>query len=249
VTISLRDSGVRSVVLDIEGTTTPISFVTDVLFPYVRSHLRPFLTARFGVPELQEVLRTLQAEWAYDAALGGDPPLLEDSPPLARLESMAAYVDWLMDRDRKSSGLKRLQGMIWKGGYENATLRGDVYPDVVRALERWHIGRVDVAIYSSGSELAQRLLFGSTSAGDLTPLIRFFFDTTLGPKTASDSYAHIAEVMGRPCGELLFVSDVVAELDAASETGVPSLRCLRPGNAAQPPNDYAVIESFDEIVA
>lgn len=235
--------------LDIEGTTTPIAFVSGVLFPYARAHLREFLAAQVGIAELQGLLRVLQSERAHDAALGSNPPALEDSPPAARLESVAAYVEWLMDRDRKSSGLKRLQGMIWKRGYEDGALKGEVFPDVVPALERWHVAAIDVASYSSGSELAQRLLFGSTAAGDLTPLIRQFFDTRVGPKIAPTSYARIADAMGCPCGALVFVSDVVAELNAACAAGAATLLCVRPGNVAQPAHKHDVIESFDEIAA
>jgi enolase-phosphatase E1 len=138
-----------------------------------------------------------------------------------------------MDRDRKSPGLKRLQGQIWEIGYRAGELRGDVFPDTAPAIRRWRAQGIDVAIYSSGSVLAQRHLFESTPAGDLTGLIRAFFDTAVGPKTASDSYIRIAQALGHEPSRILFVSDVTAELSAARAAGFQVRLSVRPGNPSQ----------------
>jgi enolase-phosphatase E1 len=154
-----------------------------------------------------------------------------------------------MDRDRKSPGLKDLQGLIWERGYQRGELHGIVYPDVPPALRRWCDRAVEMAIYSSGSELAQRRLFASTAEGDLTPLFAGFFDTAVGPKGEAGSYRRIASALGHAPDRVLFVSDVTAELDAAREAGCGTLLCLRPGNLPQP--DAARFDrarTFDEIV-
>jgi enolase-phosphatase E1 len=153
-----------------------------------------------------------------------------------------------MDRDRKSPGLKALQGHIWEDGYREGALTGDVFPDVPTAFRRWRDAGVRVSIYSSGSVLAQRLLFSSTPYGDLTPHIDRFFDTSVGAKVSADSYRRIAEALGLPASRQLFVSDVVAELDAARGAGYRVLLSVRPGNRPQQiaiPVD--VVERFDEI--
>ena len=152
-----------------------------------------------------------------------------------------------MDRDRKSPGLKLLQGRIWERGYRTGELAGKVFPDVAPALRRWRDAGVTVAIYSSGSELAQRLLFGSTGEGDLTKLLSRFFDTAVGPKVSPDSYRRIAGDLGERPDEVLFVSDVTAELDAADAAGCQARLCVRPGNHQQPPHHHAVVHSFDEL--
>jgi enolase-phosphatase E1 len=221
----------RGVLLDIEGTTTPVAFVYEVLFPFARAHAREHLR--------REDLSALKREHEVDEAKGLEPPAWSDEPE--------AYVHWLMDRDRKSTALKNLQGKIWLEGYKSGMLRGEVFPDVPPALERWRRHGLDVRIFSSGSVLAQRLLFSSTPAGDLTMLLNGFFDTTTGPKTEAASYSRIAAAFGCAPPEILFVSDVSRELDAARQAGMQTALCLRPGNSTQPAHGHRTIASFDEL--
>ncbi len=230
---------IRAILLDIEGTTTPIAFVYDVLFPYARAHLREYLRDR---PD-PDAIDLLKQEWTDEVAASAAP-----ASPAATAPELARYVEWLMDRDRKSPGLKRLQGLVWERGYRDGVLKGDVFADVRPALERWHKRGIKVAIYSSGSVLAQRLLFSTTAFGDLTTLLSGFFDTSSGVKTSPESYRRIAAVIGCSTAQLLFVSDVAAELDAARSAGCQVVLCVRPGNAAQRVSaDVRVVHTFDEI--
>src|SRR4029079_14087041 len=224
----------RAILLDIEGTTTPIAFVHDVLFSYARDHVREFLAEN---PHAEDIA-LLREEHAVDVS---------EAPPLTdQIESIAAYVEWLIKLDRKSTALKSLQGKIWRQGYEDGSLKSQVFADVAPALERWRERGLRISIFSSGSVLAQQLLFAHTEAGDLTPFIDSYFDTKVGKKGDAESYRKIAEVMGSPPQEILFVSDVVAELDAANEAGMKTLLSLRPGN--EPPEERdPSIHSFDEI--
>jgi enolase-phosphatase E1 len=160
---------------------------------------------------------------------------------------VVAYVRWLMDRDRKSTGLKSLQGKIWEEGYRAGDLRSEVYPDVLPALERWRGEGIDIAIFSSGSVQAQRSLFANTAAGDLTGFIRAYFDTTTGPKTAPQSYAQIATALQRSPAEVLFLSDVGAELDAARTAGMRTALCVRTLGATPPAGGHPVIHAFDQL--
>jgi enolase-phosphatase E1 len=219
------------ILLDIEGTTTPITFVYDVLFPFVRRRLDAWLP--------QADVSGLQSEYQEDVRRGLNPPAWSVPPK--------AYVEWLMDQDRKSTALKKLQGEIWLEGYQKGELHGEVFPDVTPALERWRREGVDVRIFSSGSILAQRLLFSSTQAGDLTQYLNGYFDTTTGPKNEPGSYVAIARAFGVPSSEIQFISDVTRELDAARAAGMKTLLCVRPGNHSQPENDHEVIGSFEQI--
>jgi enolase-phosphatase E1 len=220
-----------AILLDIEGTTTPISFVYETLFPFARAHAEEFLDA--------DAAAALEREYQADAAAGRQPP--EWEPGALR------FVHWLMDHDRKSTALKALQGRIWEGGYRGGQLIAQVFADVPPALRRWRKTGVDVRIYSSGSVLAQKLLFAHSDHGDLTPLLGGYFDTTTGPKLESASYAKIAAAMGLAPSHLLFVSDVAAELDAAGAAGLQVLLAIRPGNAPQPERPYRQIRDFGEI--
>jgi len=224
---------VKAILLDIEGTTTPIAFVHDVLFSYARDHVREFLTENSAA----EDIALLREEHACDA---GDAPPLDDG-----MESIAAYVEWLIKLDRKSTALKSLQGKIWRQGYEDGSLKSQVFADVAPAFERWRDRGLKIGIFSSGSVLAQQLLFAHTEAGDLTRFIDSYFDTTVGKKGDAESYRKIAAVMGIEPQQILFISDVILELDAASEAGMKTLLSIRPGNA--PAEQYPSIRSFDEI--
>jgi 2,3-diketo-5-methylthio-1-phosphopentane phosphatase len=248
VRFPLGARGVQTIVLDIEGTTTPIAFVYDVLFPFARVHLREHLQNPLNADELREPIRRLREEWSADVARGEQPPRLPDAGSDEEAVTVSAYVEWLMDRDRKSPGLKLLQGQIWERGYRAGLLRGEVFSDVPLALQRWRDASLDVAIYSSGSELAQRLIFGNTAHGDLTPFISRFLDTAVGAKSAAESYRRIAADLARPPDRILFVSDVTTELGAARSAGCQVLLCVRPGNRAQPDHPYSVISTFEEIV-
>lgn len=224
----------RAILLDIEGTTTPISFVTDVLFPFARRNAASFLAARGDEPEVRADLALLAGERALERANGA---------PLDPL----AYLFWLMDADRKSTALKALQGRIWKEGYESGALVGDIYPDVAPALARFENAGVAVSIFSSGSVLAQRLLFAHTTAGDLRPFLHGYFDTTTGAKRTPASYTEIASALGQAPGDVLFVSDVAEELDAAKAAGMDVALCVRPGTPEPAPSRHRVVRSLAEI--
>jgi len=243
VTIALAARGPRAVLLDIEGTTTPIAFVHDVLFPYARAHVREHVAANQA--GTAEAARMLPAEHEADVTGGQSPPPLGDPPSV---DGMVAYLSWLMDRDRKSPALKELQGHIWERGYREGRLRGQVYADVPGAIRRWRDAGLVVAIYSSGSELAQRRLFESTEQGDLTPLFSAFFDTGVGPKMAADSYTRIAERLRVKPNEIVFISDVTKELAAARNAGLAAILSVRPGNSSQPDaHEYEQVHSFDQL--
>lgn len=237
---------VRVILLDIEGTTTPIDFVYNVLFPYARKHVKAFLSTYHTNDDVQTDIKQLIEENARDIAQGLAPPLIQNYSDEARLASVAAYVEWLMDQDRKSTPLKSLQGRIWEAGYKAGELRSQLFSDVPRAFARWRDQQRDICIYSSGSVLAQKLLFSHTEAGDLTRFIRDYFDTNIGAKRETASYQRIAASLDCPASDLLFVSDVVAELDAARDAGMRTRLCIRPGNPSQPSSSHEIIHSFDE---
>ena len=235
---------VRVILLDIEGTTTPIDFVFKVLFPYARSQAERFLELHGSLPDVLEDLDRLRHEHLTDTHQGFNPPDLKDpSQPL----SFIAYIGWLIERDRKSTSLKSLQGKIWAEGYLSGDLRSQVFDDVPPALKRWQGQSRTTAIFSSGSVLAQRLLLAHTTAGDLTGFLSAYFDTTCGTKTDPTSYERIAKMLKRSPSEIVFVSDVVSELDAADAAGLQALLCKRPGNHPQPQNIHKGIWTLNEI--
>jgi enolase-phosphatase E1 len=226
------------VLLDIEGTTTPIAFVTETLFPYARTHLPRYLEEQGGTPDCRRAVSRLRAEYEAERARGEDLP--EWSP--------LAYLTWLMDRDRKSPALKDLQGRIWEEGYRNGTLVGEVFEDVPVALARWREAGVPVGIYSSGSVRAQQWLFRRSTAGDLTPLLSWHFDTAVGAKQDPASYTRIAEDVNVAPAEILFVSDVGAELDAARGAGLRTALIVRPGNAPQRDTGHRIIATLLDLI-
>lgn len=231
----------RVALLDIEGTSTPVSFVQDVLFPYARERISGFVQAYAAEPEVGAAIQALRREHAEESG--------EDLPPPWRDADPGAYACWLIDRDRKSTPLKALQGRIWKDAYRAGLLMAPVYEDVPKALARWTKSGRDVAVFSSGSVLAQRLLFANTTAGDLTRFLSGYFDTTTGAKRDRASYERIAAARGKAPAEVLFLSDLPAELDAAREAGMQTALCVRPGAAEPKPGAafHTVVHSFDEV--
>jgi enolase-phosphatase E1 len=230
----------RVYLLDVEGTTSPVSLVSEQLFPYARRHFFSFLEKNAS-----------DAEVRADLALLAEENRSETEPDLPRFEwgvkSAAEYLLWLMDRDRKSTALKSLQGKVWKAGYESGELVGTVFPDVRDAFERWS-KTAKVAIYSSGSVEAQKLIFRYSSAGDLTPFITSYFDTRTGAKTSPASYRAIAEKVQATPRAILFVSDVLRELDPAREAGCQTRLAVREGNAAvDAGHGHEAVQSFEEI--
>jgi enolase-phosphatase E1 len=243
-------NSVHGILLDIEGTTSPIDFVYQVLFPFVRAHLKDHLRRTADSEELQRDLSRLRDEHLKDLEQALAPPKWVDQALDAHLESVMHYVFWLMDRDRKSTGLKSLQGRIWQEGYDRGELKSQVFPDVPAALRDWKSKKLDVRIFSSGSVLAQKLLFANTEVGGLTEFLCGYFDTNIGPKTDQESYRQIANEYRLPASEVLFISDMIAELDAAQRAGMQTLLCVRPGNLPQPEkHGHRVIYSFKEIVS
>ena len=228
---------VRGILLDIEGTTTPIAFVHDVLFSYAREHVSEFLSANGEMEEVRADITLLSDEHADDVSNGLNPPPL-----------VADYVEWLIALDRKSTGLKSLQGKIWRQGYQQGSLKSQVFADVAPAFERWHARGLSINIFSSGSVLAQKLLFAHTEAGDLTRFIDEYFDTNVGKKAEAESYRRISKQMKLPPQNILFISDVIAELNAAHDAGMKAWLSIRPGNTPQDNlNSYPIILNFDQL--
>lgn len=226
----------RAVLTDIEGTTTPISFVTEVLFPYAEARLEAACARAAEETAFAEAVDLLRHE--HRAEPPGEPPAFGGGAPYAR---------WLMAQDRKSTGLKKLQGLIWRQGYRDGTLRAQVFADVPPNLERWRRRGLRLRVYSSGSVLAQKLLFAHTDHGDLTGCFEGYHDTTTGPKKEAYSYRAIAASFGLPPAQVLFLSDVEAELDAAAAAGMTTALLERPGNPPVEHTAHPRCADFDQV--
>jgi len=237
----------RAVLLDIEGTTTPISFVHDVLFPFARDHVRDYLIQHSKASEVQEDIAALLREHSLDQERGEQPPQIDKA---TSIDAIVVYVGWLINRDRKSPALKSLQGKIWEQGYRDGTLKAPLFDDVVPNLARLRRLGTSIAIFSSGSVLAQKLLFAHTDTGDHSDLIDQYFDTDVGSKVTSSSYSEIARRLDLLPVETIFASDVTAEIAAARDAGMRTLLCLRPGNQPQSnAEQFQVIQSFSQILS
>ena len=227
----------KAIVTDIEGTTSSISFVKDVLFPYARKALPAFVRLHGQDPEVRKWLDVAAAE------VGG----------ACQDEMLAEVLQGWIDEDRKHPALKALQGIIWKAGYVDGAYLAHVYPDAVEGLRRWHAAGNPLYVYSSGSVPAQKLLFGHTTAGDLSPLFSGWFDTAIGGKREEASYRNLAGALGRPSSEIVFLSDVVEELDAARTQGIETVLLDRREDypvprIGQATNGHRRVESFADIL-
>ncbi|KFE49558.1 acireductone synthase [Pseudomonas congelans] len=207
---------IKAILTDIEGTTSAVSFVFDVLFPFARKHLPGFVRQNAEQPAVAQQLQAVRDQ-------AGEPD--------ADVERVIAILlEWIAE-DRKATPLKALQGMVWEQGYNAGQLKGHVYPDAVDALKHWHQQGYRLYVYSSGSIQAQQLIFGCSEAGDLSGLFSGYFDTTSGPKREAQSYQTIAQAIGCPAGDILFLSDIVEELDAAQAAGMTTCGLARDGGA------------------
>lgn len=240
---------IRGVLLDIEGTTSSISYVFDIMFPYVSEHLASYLTDHGDDEACVDACVQIAIDAGADSLeslFGGTPSSPEGHA------AIIAHVNDLMDRDVKSTGLKRLQGLIWESGFRSGAMSAHVYPDVVPALNRWRDSSKRMWIYSSGSVHAQKLFFGHSIEGDLLPFFDGHWDTKVGGKKEPDSYHAIASEITQSSGisadEVLFISDVPAELDAAASAGMQTRLAIRPGNHPIDEScSHRSIQSFDEI--
>ena len=239
----------RAILLDIEGTTTSIRFVFDTLFPFARQHVGAFLEAAWTGEAVQADVDALRIQAAKELAGGGtEAPQIPAAGPDAELRSATlANVLWQMDSDRKTTGLKALQGKIWQHGYSSGELLGHIYDDVEPALHAWRDAGLPVSIYSSGSVAAQKLLFRHSERGDLTPLLTSYFDTTTGPKKVASSYTAIAQALACEPSDVCFLTDSIDEAIAARDAGVRAVLSVRPGNAALPEHTFETITTFDEL--
>jgi enolase-phosphatase E1 len=219
----MRQTPPAAILTDIEGTTTPISFVHTVLFPYARARLAQFCAAHEGDPALDEVARL--------------------NPGRPVLETLLAW----MDQDAKITPLKTIQGLIWAQGYRAGDLIGNLYPDVAPALRRWSKAGLRLYVYSSGSEAAQKLLFGHTEGGDLTPLFNGFFDSRIGHKREPQSYRSICRGANVAAAECLFLSDIEAELDAAAACGLQTCQLLRKPDGTIASARHPIANDFDTV--
>lgn len=236
----------RGVLLDIEGTTSSVSFVYDVMFPFARRELAPYLAANWSAPATRAACERI-AQDAGAASLDEWLAASRDSRQPQQQQVIEEVVR-LMDADAKTTGLKELQGLIWRSGFESGELEAHVYEDVPRALEAWRAAGLERCIYSSGSVAAQHLFFGHTIYGNLLPLLQGHFDTTIGPKKNPSSYTAIAAERQCLAGDLLFVSDLVPELQAAATAGFQVALCCRPANASPPANHgLPQITTFDQL--
>jgi enolase-phosphatase E1 len=222
---------VKVIVTDIEGTTSSIDFVHKVLFPYASQHLPEFVRNNESDPDVASILDAVRNE-SGDAQADADAVI-------------ATLLKWI-EEDRKATPLKSLQGMIWKHGYESGGFTGHMYDDATRKLREWSAADIDLYVYSSGSVGAQKLLFGHSDAGDLTPLFRGYFDTGTGHKREADSYRNIVEHIGMPATKILFLSDVAEELDAAAEAGMQTCQLVRDDDVIR--GTHPIAHDFAEVL-
>ncbi len=227
---------INAIITDVEGTTSSLSFVKDVLFPYAAQQLPAFVRERQHDPEVRQELAAAAAQ----ADLPGD-----------EIEAVVSQLQQWIAEDRKVTPLKNLQGMIWEHGYASRAFEAHLYNDAEACLSRWHEQGLPLYVYSSGSVHAQKLFFGHSVAGDLRALFSGYFDTTTGPKFDAESYRKIVEEIAVPPQQVLFLSDVEDELNAAASAGLRTVRLVREADYGCSPSQvdsaHRVVASFDEI--
>lgn len=222
---------IRAVLTDIEGTTSSISFVKDILFPYAREHMAEFIESHALDPHVRKLL---------------DDVCTESGRTLNGKEVIAQLVQWI-DADKKITPLKTLQGMLWEKGYQQGDFTGHIYKDAVDKLQDWNRQGIKLYVYSSGSVAAQKLLFNCSDFGDLTPLFSGYFDTNIGDKREAKSYQAIAKEISIPANEILFLSDIEEELNAAKKAGMQTIRLVREEDGTKPSPGHHQVASFAEI--
>jgi enolase-phosphatase E1 len=225
-------TAIHAIVTDIEGTTSSIDFVHEVLFPYARKRLPAFVESHGDQPEVQH--------WLHEAAREAG---VIEAPRQDIIEMLLRWID----EDRKSTALKALQGMLWKEGYEAGDYRAHLYPEVAARLQQWHAQGLRLYVYSSGSVAAQQLFFRYSTAGDLSYLFSGYFDTQTGAKREAASYRRMAAAIGEQPAHLLFLSDIVEELDAAAAAGWHTVWLVRDSAVLPPATRHTVVRDFDAI--
>eukprot|EP01064_Diplonema_japonicum_P025899 TRINITY_DN37318_c0_g1_i1.p1 TRINITY_DN37318_c0_g1~~TRINITY_DN37318_c0_g1_i1.p1 ORF type:complete len:314 (+),score=45.91 TRINITY_DN37318_c0_g1_i1:25-942(+) len=240
--------GVETIVTDIEGTTTPIPFVTSVLFPYALEHVENFLKQNYE--QSTEQINSMRTEAAKAAQTQPETPLIKDSTHSKEeiIATVVANFKYNSDKNLKVTPMKALQGMIWKNGYASGNLKGKIFNDVAPAFRRWKEQGKKVAIYSSGSIPAQKLLFGNSSDGDLLDLLCGYYDTTTGSKREASSYTAIAASLNAPPSSILFLTDMVPEATAALAAGYKTILLNRPENLLLSVDDQKNSEGILQIL-
>ncbi len=221
---------IQAILTDIEGTTTAISFVHDVLFPYAKKNLRQYVIDNHNDPAVVQALQ--ETREIAGATLADQDQLIE------------ILLTWI-EQDKKVPPLKTLQGMMWQAGYEQGDFQGHVYEDVSAQMKKWKEAGLELYVFSSGSVQAQKLLFSHSTEGDLTPLFTNYYDTRTGGKRVSSSYITIAENMGLLPEKILFLSDTIEEINAAQAAGLQTLLLCR--DSAPEGLSYQWVQSFDQI--
>jgi enolase-phosphatase E1 len=225
-------NNVRYILTDIEGTTTSVKFVYEVLFPYFRKH----------IGELREMTEDPEVQKAFRQTVE-----LAASLENKKLNSVDDIINTLYrwsEEDRKITPLKAVQGILWQKGYENCEIKGHVYPEVAECLKNWHEEGLQIGVFSSGSVAAQKLIFGYSESGDLTRFFSHYFDTTTGGKREKDTYPKIADMIGFESGDILFLSDIAEELEAAAAAGFQTVQLVRPGTE---PNWTVTVTDFTQL--
>jgi enolase-phosphatase E1 len=242
---------ISHVLLDIEGTTCPVSFVSDTLFPYASAHLESFLHHHSADENVKILLRQVEQAWREDP----DPEAQTILSFQVGTANVLPYLQWLIQKDRKLTALKDLQGLIWEQGYQSGALHGPLFPDVAPMLRSWRQKGLVLAVYSSGSVHAQQLIYAHSNQGDLRSLFSHWFDTNIGSKLVSSSYLRIIDTLHAEANQILFISDAIPELDAAKTAGMQIIHCDRnESNSGKRPSiesnhPVASIRSFEELIA
>ena len=240
----------QHLLLDIEGTTCPVSFVSDVLFPFAKQELSHYIKQHWDKSPDNEQIKAAKKEWLDDRSTES----VQIKQQVIKGESeemdgLIQYLKHLISIDKKSTALKDLQGKIWEHGYNNGDLKSQLFPETAECLREWRKQGLALSVYSSGSIQAQKLLYRHSPAGDLEKLFSHWFDTHTGPKKSTESYIKIAEQLGSSPNKIWFVSDNGAECDSARSAGMHTLFSLRDGNPDRDPRDHTVVQSLREVSA
>ena len=239
----------QHLLLDIEGTTCPVSFISKILFPFAKRELSSYLIQNEHNGNQSQTIQKAKKEWAEDQSVKSVQLKKQvDLQQISEMDALTQYLEHLIVIDKKSTALKDIQGEIWELGYSNGELKAELFPETVECLQQWHQQGITLSVYSSGSIHAQKLLYRYTSEGNLEMLFSHWFDTHTGPKKASQSYTRIANQLNSSPKNIWFVSDNGDECDAARTAGMKTLFSLRDGNPDRDPRDHKVIQSLHEVI-